>query len=358
MSSVVLYCRSGFEGECAAEIQERSGHLGVYGYCKTQPNSGLVLFICKAEEADHIARKLSVSSLVFARQLWVSVGEDNSLSTEDRVTPLLEILPEDFQVCGQLWTETTDTNDGRALSPLCKKITPALRKALQEKGVLTDAPKHNRPTLHVFFRSTHSAMIGYSYSYNHAPFSMGIPRIRSPKKSPSRSGAKLAEAFKVMVPRDEQEKRISSGMNAVDLGACPGGWTAVLVAEGMMVHAVDNGAIDEALMDTGQVKHFREDGFTFRPKKRNIQWLVCDMVEKPVRIAHLMADWFIEEYCDNAMFNLKLPMKQRYAATQQYLEAIKERLAEAGVRGYELTARHLYHDREEITVYLRKRLKT
>ncbi|RTE86977.1 MULTISPECIES: 23S rRNA (cytidine(2498)-2'-O)-methyltransferase RlmM [Gammaproteobacteria] len=358
MSSVVLYCRSGFEGECAAEIQERAGQLGVYGYCKTQPNTGMVLYVCMAEEADHIGRKVSIDSLVFARQLWVSVGESNTLSVDDRVTPLLELLPEDFQVCGQLWTETTDTNDGRALSPLCKKITPALTKALRAKGVLTEEPKTNRPTLHVLFRSTHAAMIGYSYSYNHAPYAMGIPRIRSPKLSPSRSGAKLAEAFKVMVPKEEYEQRIHSGMNAVDLGACPGGWTAVLVAEGMMVSAVDNGAIDEQLMETGQVKHFREDGFVFRPKKRNVHWLVCDMVEKPVKVAHLMADWFIEGYCENAMFNLKLPMKQRYAATQQYLEAIKERLAEAGVRGYELTARHLYHDREEITVYLRKRLKS
>ena len=68
-----------------------------------------------------------------------------------------------------------------------------------------------------------------------------------------------------------------------------------------------------------------------------------------------MADWFIEGYCENAMFNLKLPMKQRYAAVQQYLAAIRERLSEAEVRGYELTARHLYHDREEVTVYLRKK---
>ena len=40
------------------------------------------------------------------------------------------------------------------------------------------------------------------------------------------------------------------------------------------------------------------------------------------------------------------------------MDAIHERLAEAEVRGYELTAKHLYHDREEITVYLRKKLKT
>lgn len=354
---VLLYCRAGFEGECAAEIQEKAAELGVYGFCKTKPDTALVSFQCKSEEADHLARKLPVSKLVFARQLIVQVTEINDLSQDDRVSPLTTAAA-GMQLCGRLWVETADTNEGRSLSALCRKITPPLRKAMQQAELLTDKEIENRPVMHVLFRSTQSAVLGYSYSYNHAPFLMGIPRVKSPPKAPSRSAAKLAEAFKVMIPAAEHEKRVSSGMNAVDLGACPGGWTAVLVHEGMMVQAIDNGAIDERLMNTGQVKHFREDGFSYRPKKRNVQWLVCDMVEKPVRVAHLMADWFIDGYCENAIFNLKLPMKKRYSAVVQYLEAIHDRLAEAEVRGYELNARHLYHDREEVTVYLRRKLKS
>lgn len=359
MSGVLLYCRAGFESECAAEIQEKAGELGVYGYCKTQPNSGVVMFHCKDEEADHIGRKLAIYRLIFARQLIIAVAECNSLTVDDRIGPIIEALKEkDTQVCGKVWVETADTNSGRALSALCKSISTPLRIALRKADILTETDVDNRPVLHVMFRSTHSAILGYSYSYNHAPYEMGIPRIRSPKLSPSRSAAKLAEAFKVMIPPHEFEKRVSSGMNAVDLGACPGGWTAVLVAHGMMVSAVDNGAIDEKLMETGQVKHYREDGFVFRPKRKNVQWLVCDMVEKPVKVAHLITDWFIEGYCEDAIFNLKLPMKKRYVAVHQYLDAITARLKEAEVWGWELTARHLYHDREEVTVYLRKKLKS
>ncbi|MCC5856265.1 MAG: 23S rRNA (cytidine(2498)-2'-O)-methyltransferase RlmM [Idiomarina sp.] len=357
MSSVLLYCRAGFEGECAAEIQERASALGIYGYCKTQADSGLVSFQCKPEEADHIARKLSIHQLIFPRQLLVVVAECNQLPLDDRVTPLVEAA-KDLPLCGQIWVETPDTNDGRSLSALCKSISTPLRIALRKAEKLTDKDVTNRPVLHVVFRSTHSAMVGYSYSYNHAPYPMGIPRVRTPKAAPSRSAAKLSEAFKVMIPAAEFEKRVSSGMNAVDLGASPGGWTSVLVSYGMMVSAVDNGAMDDGLMQTGQVRHYQEDGFSFRPKRRNISWLVCDMVEKPVKVAHLMADWFIEEYCEAALFNLKLPMKKRYAAVQQYIEAIHSRLAEAEVRGYELTARHLYHDREEVTVFLRKKFKS
>lgn len=358
MSAVVLYCRAGFEGECAAEVQDKAAELGIYGYCKAQPDSGLVTYHCMSEEADHIAKKIAVRDLIFARQLFVRVAECNELPLDDRVGDMLDALAqlpeEQLPLCGELWVETADTNDGRALSALCKSISTPLRKQLRTAGHLTEQDSDRRPTLHVLFRSTHSAMLGYSYTYNHAPFAMGIARIRTPKGAPSRSASKLAEAFKVMIPNSDFDKRVSSGMKAVDLGACPGGWTSVLVYHGMMVDAVDNGAMDEGLMNTGQVKHHREDGFTFRPKRRNIEWLVCDMVEKPVKVAHLMADWFIEEYCRQAIFNLKLPMKKRYPAVQQYLQAIRDRLAEAGMRHYELSAKHLYHDREEVTVYLRR----
>ena len=99
--------------------------------------------------------------------------------------------------------------------------------------------------------------------------------------------------FRSFVPENEQEKRIHPGMKAVDLGAAPGGWTYQLVRRGMMVQAVDNGPMAEALMETGQVQHIKEDGFKFRPKRKNIHWLVCDMVEKPARVGELMTSWLL-----------------------------------------------------------------
>ena len=57
------------------------------------------------------------------------------------------------------------------------------------------------------------------------------------------------------------------GLKAVDLQCLPGGWTYQLVRRGMMVTAVDNGMMAQSLMDTGQVKHIRDDGFVWRPSK-------------------------------------------------------------------------------------------
>lgn len=36
------------------------------------------------------------------------------------------------------------------------------------------------------------------------------------------------------------------------------------------------------------------------------------MVEQPIRVAELVADWFAGGWCTHSIFNLKLPMKKRY----------------------------------------------
>ena len=108
-----------------------------------------------------------------------------------------------------------------------------------------------------------------------------------------------------------------------------------------------------SLHETGRIEHCAEDGFKFQPPKRQkIDWLVCDMVEKPSRIAELMTKWLLNSWCHSMIFNLKLPMKKRYAEVQQCLQYIADKLTQRGL-AFQLKAKHLYHDREEITVYLR-----
>jgi len=155
----------------------------------------------------------------------------------------------------------------------------------------------------------------------------------------------------VFIPEQQRDSRVQAGMRSVDLGACPGGWTYQLVRRGMFVSAIDNGPMNESLMETGQVKHFREDGFKYRPEKRNITWLVCDMVEKPTKVTNLMIDWAVNAYAKELIFNLKLPMKKRFDSVYECLKMIREEMAKYGI-SYELQAKHLYHDREEITVHL------
>ncbi|KAE9892343.1 23S rRNA (cytidine(2498)-2'-O)-methyltransferase RlmM, partial [Enterobacteriaceae bacterium TzEc052] len=132
-----------------------------------------------------------------------------------------------------------------------------------------------------------------------------------------------------------------------------GGWTYQLVKRNMWVYSVDNGPMAQSLMDTGQVTWLREDGFKFRPTRSNISWMVCDMVEKPAKVAALMAQWLVNGWCRETIFNLKLPMKKRYEEVSHNLAYIQAQLDEHGINA-QIQARQLYHDREEVTVHVRR----
>ncbi len=351
MSFIVIYCRPGFENDAAAEISHHAALRDIGGYVKAKPNTGYLTFHCYDEaEAELIVRKLPFSEMVFARQWFVGKLVDK-MPMDDRVGAIAEAAS-DFPLCGELRVETPDTNEGKELTTFGKKITTPLKKALEKQDTLLREQVKNRPVLHVMFLSNNAAYVGFSYSFNNSPYPMGILRLRMPGDAPSRSTLKLDEAFHVFVPEDEREERVASGMKAVDLGACPGGWTYQLVRRGMFVQAIDNGPMDDKLMDSGQVKHFREDGFKFRPERRNIHWLVCDMVEKPARVTNLMIDWAVNDFVKEIIFNLKLPMKKRFDCVYENLDMIREELSQYGVK-FELKAKHLYHDREEVTVHIR-----
>ncbi|STQ43200.1 Ribosomal RNA large subunit methyltransferase M [Ewingella americana] len=90
MNKVALYCRSGFEKECAAEITAKAAQMEIFGFARVKEDSGYVLFECyQPEDADRLARDLPFRELIFARQLIV-VGELlKDLPPEDRVSPIV-----------------------------------------------------------------------------------------------------------------------------------------------------------------------------------------------------------------------------------------------------------------------------
>ena len=354
MNKVLLYCRQGFEKECAAEITAKATDRNIFGFARVKEDSGYVLFECyQAEEAEKLIAELPFSELIFSRQMIV-VGELlRDLPQEDRVTPVTGMLTGFVEKGGELRVEVPDTNESKELLKFCRKFTVPLRASLRSAGILLKYETNRRPVVHVFFIAPGYCYVGYSLPQNNSPFFMGIPRLKFPSDAPSRSTLKLEEAFHVFIPEDEWDERLGSGMFAVDLGACPGGWTYQLVQRSMMVHAVDNGPMAQSLMDTGQVFHHREDGFKYRPTRSNIYWVVCDMVEKPVRVANLMADWLVNGWAREAIFNLKLPMKKRYEEVSQNLAMIDEKLKANGINA-QIQARQLYHDREEVTVHIRR----
>ncbi|MDP2560932.1 23S rRNA (cytidine(2498)-2'-O)-methyltransferase RlmM [Psychrobium sp. 1_MG-2023] len=348
-NGLLLYCRRGFEKECAGEIQQLATEQEVYGYCVVADNSGYVNYITPdLAQADLLAKTLSFNKLVFARQMFVVVAKLQDLPPTDRVSAILDSTDK-LPLCGDIRIETPDTNEAKELLGFCRKFTVPLRGALRKQGCLTKKEQPKKPVLHLMMLDSGNGFLGYSYSDNNSPFFMGIPRLKFPSDAPSRSTLKLEEAILFFLPQQQEEgSSMRPSMTGVDLGACPGGWTYQLVRRGLFVSAIDNGPMAQSLMDTGQVTHFMEDGFKFKPEK-TVDWMICDMVEKPIMVADLMSDWLIKDWCRATIFNLKLPMKKRFVEVYKCLELIESKLRKAGLR-YKLQCKHLYHDREEVTV--------
>jgi 23S rRNA (cytidine2498-2'-O)-methyltransferase len=335
LNSWLIYCRPGFERDCVEETQAKP--------VETTENSGFVVLQGKP--------KLAYRQLTFARQLLTLHTEVDALPERDHLTPLLAAIPAVPERFGALYLEVPDTNEGKTLSGFTKRFQPLLEEALRCAARLVDDP--SLPRLHIFFPDNRRALIATGDPHNSTAALNGIQRVSMVSDAPSRSYLKLAEAFEVFLDKKEQVLWLKPGMTAVDLGAAPGGWTWQLVQRGLKVTAVDNGPLKGAAAGHPNIKHLREDGFRFRPQ-RPVDWLVCDMVEQPQRVAALMTEWFIGGFTHHAIFNLKLPMKKRVAALSEALSTIRAALNKKGLR-YHLEARQLYHDREEVTIYMARK---
>lgn len=346
MSSLLLYCRPGFEAECASEIHELA--KAIPAETRSDPRCGYVIYRPDdAELAKQLHARLAFSQFVFSRQWFVVTDYLKDLPRGDRVGPLVTAAQQTRQHYADVFIETPDSEASKPLLPLCRGLQAPLGKALRSAGLLvpnTDSDLR----LHVCLFTTDYAALGYALRDNSAAWPMGIPRLRRLRDAPSRSAQKLEEALLVLLNDEQRQRLLQPGMQAVDLGAAPGGWSWVMARHGLQVAAIDNGQLAASALATGLIEHIRADGFRYRPNKTS-DWLLCDMVEQPARIAELIGLWFVRGLCRHAIFNLKLPMKKRYREYRQCLKTLRGMLAQTGLN-YELRGRQLYHDRDEITL--------
>ena len=367
---LVAHCRAGFEPEAAADLGRLAQAAGEPIDVEAPSGRGFVVGRINRFDSRQWPRAFARSPPIFVRSLFFGSGPHPLLDATkrgrpDRVAPLAQLFAAfcaQFPLTGfsrneprsvsfgSLRLETPDTNDGKELSGLTRALAPRLASALRDQGLLrladegaTTAPGAN---LHALFIDGANAFIGASVAPWASRWTMGIPRLRMPGGAPSRSTLKLAEAF-VTFLGDRETDLLRAGMRAVDLGAAPGGWTWQLARRGVRVTAVDNGPLKGDVRDDPLVTHLRADGLAYLPK-RPVDWMVCDIVEQPSRIAALVARWIGEGHARHAIFNLKLPMKKRYDEVRRCETIIGGALRKPRC-DHALALRQLYHDREEVT---------
>lgn len=165
-------------------------------------------------------------------------------------------------------------------------------------------------------------------------FGGGQRRMADDPRAPSRSYLKVEEAYRVLGEAPAEGQRV------VDLGAAPGGWSFSAAQRGARVLAVDNGPLKGGAAGHPLIEHREEDAFKTAPAPAD--WLFCDLLEDPREVLPLLRRWLEAGACRRFVVNLKF-------GRSDPLPLLREARTLEPLCG-RLLARHLYHDREELTL--------
>ena len=158
----------------------------------------------------------------------------------------------------------------------------------------------------------------------------------------SRAEFKLLEALAVF------EISLPPRGIALDLGAAPGGWTRVLRQREQYVTAVDPAKLHPSLQNDAKVRHLRllaEDYLAADPDRFDL--IVNDMRLDARDSARLMVQYAPLLYAHGfVLMTFKLPENGRANVIDHAFNILRSAYRVAG-------ARQLFHNRSEITVYLK-----
>jgi 23S rRNA (cytidine2498-2'-O)-methyltransferase len=170
----------------------------------------------------------------------------------------------------------------------------------------------------------------------------GMIRFRREEEDISRVKFKLLEA------RDRFDINVHTVRKALDLGAAPGCWTQVLLDWGLNVTAVDTEEIDSRLIDKPGLQIVSENLFEYKPKSNDYDLLTCHMgwgAHQTVTILLKMSEALKKE--GRLIVTLPLSHNQVTATIKRLTEQLSD--------SFEMIkAKHLFHNRREITFYMKK----
>jgi 23S rRNA (cytidine2498-2'-O)-methyltransferase len=117
---------------------------------------------------------------------------------------------------------------------------------------------------------------------------------------------------------------------------------------GARVIAIDNGPLKGGALNHPQIEHWREDAFKYQPKAGvALDWLFCDLVEEPHHVLqHIVAPWLAQGWCRHFVINLKFG----HVDSLGLMREVRVPGSPFADHATNLRIRHLYHDRDEITV--------
>ncbi|REK77910.1 SAM-dependent methyltransferase [Paenibacillus paeoniae] len=143
--------------------------------------------------------------------------------------------------------------------------------------------------------------------------------------------------------------RYADYRHALDVGAAPGGWTSLLLERGLRVTAIDPAEMHPSLLVSPVLTHIKRNAAEAKLPKEAFDLLVCDMSWSPMLMSKLVLD-LRSSLAPGA--TAVVTVKLMHRKPMQTIREVKERLGTAFIV---LKAKQLFHNREEITLYLRSK---
>jgi 23S rRNA (cytidine2498-2'-O)-methyltransferase len=223
------------------------------------------------------------------------------------------------------------------------ELTSAIAARIEAQTGLTLDVKAPEQVLSLLLHGD-QAYVGWSATRdNLSSWAGGVHRFAREPEQLSRAEFKLLEALQTF------ELRLPPEGRALDLGAAPGGWTRILAARGQRVTAVDPARLHPSLLGVERIQHVRTTAEEFLGSRRGPFDVILDDIRKDARESALLMQQCASLLAPEgfALLTLKLRHERR---AEQLAAALGVLRASFGL----CRARHLFHNRSEVTVYLRR----
>ncbi len=162
------------------------------------------------------------------------------------------------------------------------------------------------------------------------PFPQGQPALAETDEPPSRAYRKLWEAALLL------DRLGQPGETATDFGAFPGGWSWLLAAWGVEVHALDRVAVEpRAWRVRARVSVGVGNGLT-APVRGDEEWIVSDMACEPRKLLPTFTRWL--EAKAHVVATLKFHGPADPGLVRGFAELPGVRVVHLHNNGHELTA--------------------
>lgn len=351
MSKFLITSSDEFQGAAAAELKRIDPRLEMGETLAP----GLFL-VSSRHDKDSFAGLVEVGQPIYVRHLFpVQVEIELEDSPEDLVK-LGQVAAEyakeeDWQVGDQFSVQArlVEEDAPRVHSPFA--IKEAIAKAVSEISGAQENIKAPEYIVSVVCAGK-KAYLGLSRpEQNLSGWAGGMRHYAKLPEQISRAELKLLEALEVF------DLTLPTKGTALDLGAAPGGWSRVLIEAGLRVVAVDPAALDPRLYVPG-LEHYRGHAADYLRKAqsegRTFDIICNDMRMDALLAANVMSDFARLLSPDGfAITSQKLPHETK---NLKPATLVTRSIAVLGKSYGEVRARQLFHNRQEITVLLKKPL--